>query len=348
MDPCISDLVVAASQCHDYMQNCLHQRLLMESDWAENILADFNLWAASFGIFSGRRAAFDDRILRDENNRLLMSNILSLLQMSVQACLKKSGTSDEVKVDLAWTPNPDEKLAGTRYSPAQQECAPSLSRHVPLPSQHIKVCLEDQGPSVSGGLKSAQQDVNRSFHQLIQVSDALRNNGLKSRFWEADSVFKADDHPELKEHLVQWLQPPNSSLYQVNNISNTCVTPIQERLIEANLKRRNRFLHSQKFSQRPTTRSLEVVGKRETKRQENLLRHSKAAPPNTLHHGPKFLEKLNDKFTQLSSLDSHDLSLLPESQYPGPPKTHDSESFKCPYCQMNLPSIYQKEEALWK
>ncbi len=58
----------------------------MKDEWAENRLADFNLWAAGSGAFAGQRASLDDRLAYEQDTKTLVVNMLTLLYSCISAC----------------------------------------------------------------------------------------------------------------------------------------------------------------------------------------------------------------------------------------------------------------------
>lgn len=58
----------------------------MEFEWAENRLADFNMWAAGSGAFAGQRASLDRRLAHEHDTQIVVMNLLVLLQSCVDRC----------------------------------------------------------------------------------------------------------------------------------------------------------------------------------------------------------------------------------------------------------------------
>lgn len=75
-----------AKQCRARFEECLHLQPLVQYEWAENRLADFNLWAASIGAFAGERASVDDRLALQLDTKNFVISILSLLQGCIEKC----------------------------------------------------------------------------------------------------------------------------------------------------------------------------------------------------------------------------------------------------------------------
>lgn len=81
-----SSISAVATQCRTRLQQCLHLQPLMQYEWAENRLAEFNLWAAGAGAFAGERASLDARLALQIDTQTLVISILSLLLGCVEKC----------------------------------------------------------------------------------------------------------------------------------------------------------------------------------------------------------------------------------------------------------------------
>lgn len=58
----------------------------MRYEWAENRLAEFNLWAAGAGAFAGEKASLDARLALQMDTQTFVISILSLLLSCVEKC----------------------------------------------------------------------------------------------------------------------------------------------------------------------------------------------------------------------------------------------------------------------
>lgn len=89
----ISDI---AQKCRDAFDACLALPALMEQEWAENRLADFNLWASGSGAFAKEKASLDSRLTMDYDAKNLVVNLLITLLFCVGKC-QKHGNEDFVR-----------------------------------------------------------------------------------------------------------------------------------------------------------------------------------------------------------------------------------------------------------
>ena len=58
----------------------------MMDQWAENRLADFNLWAAGVGASAKLKASLDERLAHETSTRGIVTNLLVLLQSIIHEC----------------------------------------------------------------------------------------------------------------------------------------------------------------------------------------------------------------------------------------------------------------------
>jgi hypothetical protein len=88
-----SSIREVAQQCRDALRQSHRIPGLMQYEWAENRLAEFNLWAAGAGVFAGDRASLDSRLAVESETLNLVISILILLLGSVKKCQEICRTS---------------------------------------------------------------------------------------------------------------------------------------------------------------------------------------------------------------------------------------------------------------
>lgn len=100
-------------------------------------------------------------------------------------------------------------------------------------------------------LKQNTNDVEDILKELIRLTAAIRRTGAPSRLQKADSQFDPTAHQELSMHLqVIITAHPSEQMTQSLQLGSLQLSDIQWRLIEANLRRRNRFLYQQRHSRK--------------------------------------------------------------------------------------------------
>lgn len=105
--------------------------------------------------------------------------------------------------------------------------------------------------------QEAIQNLDSAIKNLALIGVAIRRTGQASRNRRADKTFNPDNHQELRTHLecIIRLRPTEEALFHqkdngeyVAKSDNSKLSDIQNRLVEANLRRRHKFLIAQKRS----------------------------------------------------------------------------------------------------
>ncbi|CCT74224.1 related to 1-phosphatidylinositol-4,5-bisphosphate phosphodiesterase [Fusarium fujikuroi IMI 58289] len=104
----------------------------------------------------------------------------------------------------------------------------------------------------NGDLEYTLLDIDSALESLVTLSLAIRRTGRRSRLHKADRLFKAEEHAELRKHLeaIIFLRPGSGPCFKDDEFRTEIesLTPLQNHLITANLKRRNRFIQAQLHS----------------------------------------------------------------------------------------------------
>lgn len=200
------------------------------------------------------------------------------------------------------------------------------------------------------------KNVEDSLNQLTRLTVAIRKAGTRSRLQKADSSF--DPHSpqirSLRRHLeVLLLARPDehgNSDYCEQHLDPTRLSPIQLRLIEANLKRRNRFIYAQRHAQK-----LEGHQKNMTRESTALGKQRQGSGVNPISQGGVALvrEDIQAQSTTTATKVDDAIEIPPEQvprsattvvsvtssriTYPTPPRFHDQQMlFTCPCCCQSL------------
>ncbi|KAM6534498.1 hypothetical protein FALCPG4_004132 [Fusarium falciforme] len=100
-------------------------------------------------------------------------------------------------------------------------------------------------------LEEALLDIESALGSLASLALAVRRTGKRSRLHKADRLFNEEEHSELKQHLecIAVLRPGERG-YSSHRLKQKleALTPVQRRLVVANLRRRNRFLQARRHS----------------------------------------------------------------------------------------------------
>lgn len=87
----------ATETCRRLLRECLSIKSLMEHAWAENRLADLNLWAAGLGAVS-RFASLDERLSSKPYVAEIVANLLGMLELFLEQC-KDFGMRERAKTE---------------------------------------------------------------------------------------------------------------------------------------------------------------------------------------------------------------------------------------------------------
>ncbi|GAW22616.1 hypothetical protein ANO14919_121580 [Xylariales sp. No.14919] len=101
------------------------------------------------------------------------------------------------------------------------------------------------------------QNFDSAIGNLALIGVAIRRTGKASRNRRADLTFDPDEHPDFRTHLecIVLLRPTEEALFHQNenedcvaDLNPSKLSPLQNRLIDANLRRRHKFNIAQKRS----------------------------------------------------------------------------------------------------
>ncbi|KAL8366543.1 hypothetical protein RB595_010413 [Gaeumannomyces hyphopodioides] len=236
------------------------------------------------------------------------------------------------------------------------------------------VGLAEQNKQVDGVLKS----IDSALKNLTLLGVAIRQSGKQWRLRRADDRYSPKDHQDLKAHLefiLQVRQPSTEKREQ------TVKLRMQIHLIEANLRRRNRFIHAQDHSTRLEDRKSshlqssqkqppqpEKPEAKSISTPDAALDPSKVAPESETQPAQHFGERIaastiSGKSTIASLQESKPdskaskpaaaksvISVISASaSYPRPPKPDEErQMFRCPCCCQTLPREVKESDSKWR
>ncbi|GAM43723.1 hypothetical protein TCE0_060f18765 [Talaromyces pinophilus] len=208
----------ATLACHHVFRDLVAVPILEE--WAENCLADLNLWANGAGALKVGKASLDARLSSNLDAKNFVVNLLRMLQAFAEKCVE---LGSEVHSDIPETSELSQAIQDVKYIIGQ------LSR--------ITVSIRKAGTNARIQKADASYDPHHpqiealSLHlQLLLLAKPSRNGALQAKKTSAQGMLLVsciDNKPVVDSYSL---------------------TAIQQRLIEANLKRRNRFLYAQRHA----------------------------------------------------------------------------------------------------
>lgn len=380
----------AAWACRETLEECLKVEMLTKDEWAETRLADFNIWAASVGAFAKPLASLDGRLIRQPAARNVVASLLLALKAFAEECIDMGKPDDQLSLGSRRANDTSglRKEAG-QVVPLQGEVCPSKTedegldaanllnpRSVSPWSDESSSEPESEKPKPSScPLTVAMGRTEAHLDQLIRLGAALRKSGTASRLQKADATFNPADHNDLKEHLNLLLltRPMRNSI--PSNISPAELTPSQRLLINANLRRRNRFTYAKRHAKKlaafdnvglevPAVTYVKVSGREEegtmelseatSAEQANLLVETSKPAATVLTDTtasalePAVKEELLKLPTPSQQASTRLSVTATKLEYPNPPpRTGTMNTFICPCCFQALP-ITHMERRRWR
>ncbi|KAK2776658.1 hypothetical protein CKAH01_12308 [Colletotrichum kahawae] len=235
----------------------------MQLEWAENRLAEFKLWAATTGALAGDTASLDVRLITAPDTKNLVKGLLALLTQCLGKCKRLALPSDdeteevteeldEVGIaieddDESWANDVPEIDSAQRLDAAKdipRGFSPWSDDSASNPESDSRSAAEDTSP-----LLEAKAEVEQIINHLARVALAIRKSGTSSRLHKADRTFDPSKHQNFRRHLeliilARGCEDGRSDYH----LDTEALTAIQERLILANLRRRNRYRYAQKHA----------------------------------------------------------------------------------------------------
>ncbi|KAF5535539.1 ankyrin repeat-containing protein [Fusarium mexicanum] len=257
------DIFNATSACRSSLQSCLSIKPLAVNDWAENRLADFNLWAAGVGASAKTKASLDWRLHYQPEVRVVLVSLLITLRDYIEECkdrgLIESGSESRNATfgDSGESTSRDELSAEARQENlalAWFDALPSGSEDSDSSSTTSE---DDETNKDIRPIEGAMQAMEDILDHLIRIGFAIRKSGTTSRLRKADKSFQQDNYKELKSHLTMALiagaqdnsdnstKTTDQRILDFENIYED-LTSERKHLIVANLRRRHRFNYARR------------------------------------------------------------------------------------------------------
>lgn len=109
------------------------------------------------------------------------------------------------------------------------------------------------------------------LQELIRIGGAIRRAGKKSRLRNADESFNPDDYQDFRQHMIQVLLALPSVIERDRSsctnggrndvkldFTTDRLSPVQEHLINANLRRRHRFIRARRHGKKLAVHRLQA------------------------------------------------------------------------------------------
>lgn len=91
--PTSDNIASATTACRQSLERCTSIKSLKDHGWAENRLADFNVWDSGLGASSSRRASLEDRLALKPHVRTAVLNLLIIYQSAIEIVIDLGNSS---------------------------------------------------------------------------------------------------------------------------------------------------------------------------------------------------------------------------------------------------------------
>lgn len=364
MDP-IGKIHRTAEACQSLFSRCVSSPLFSELEWFENRQGEFNLWVASLKVMGVGRASLDYRLREKPEVQESICDLLDGLLEALTSLLQPIAAPTETDDDDAVSDDADSIFSVSSSDGDDTNSLPSIGK-------------------ADGPFSEQMFNVKTIFSQLARISIAIRRSGANYRYQKADSSLKEDDFEEFKAHLTMVIlmgsigthteEPVDSFAITAQMTDSDLLTDIQQRLIRANIVRRNRILFA--------TRDMKAAEKLEPQKPIELIRELDAiiepapqllqmavkdnfeihvtvsqAPsviaPSTIRTATEIGSQF--KWEQVTEPRKSTASVMTKvtrtgaaQDYPNCPKPISNDILQCPYCADILEASYSKNISRWK
>lgn len=350
--------------------------------WTNGRVIDFRLWAAGVGAFAVGDSSLEKRLACSEKTLDVITCLLESLVMAVQKFVDDALLRGLFDMDR-----------GTRVGAAQGAGANQTS--VPASIVEFARVYSRSLLYRDDSASEACDDVEALIKCLVDLGYLVKEAGRSSRFRRSDMTFEKKQYTGLLKHLETVLRSKaylDDKAYLdgvediVQSFLSVRLSPGQYHLIEANLRRRHRFVCAQqRFNQYQTN---EQTSPKNVAAEAGLLQTTRRSPlsseqehtsrshadqtlttdpprqPKKVTFAPSTVdpEKLRGKVTRTGqnaarsdgssiALTSPMTSVAAEMSYPRPPAVsddHNTQAFSCPCCYETLNVSIARSSALWK
>ncbi|KAK4444752.1 hypothetical protein QBC34DRAFT_334438, partial [Podospora aff. communis PSN243] len=268
----------ATVSCRKSLVECQSIKPLKDHGWAENRLADFDLWAAGVGASAKQRASLDWRLYFQPQARIVVTNLLVTLREFIQQC-RVLGCDDGTTDEQTTTDQHDswvEDVPGFSPAAVAGHCAGDKSRAPLSDGESDDSCSSSSSRSASDNgiqttaLLELMRHTEDLLDQLIRLGLAIRRSGTNARLRKADSTFDENNYADLRRFLSlallleredKKLEEKDKKLEErdkksdlkfdeTTNWGYNELTPQQKHLVIANLRRRHRFAYARRHQKK--------------------------------------------------------------------------------------------------
>ncbi|KAI8715897.1 NB-ARC domain-containing protein [Fusarium sp. LHS14.1] len=370
-------------ECQALFESCQRNPHLSGDDWIDKMSAEFNWWSLGIGAAKGGHSSLDYRVQTRDDVRNVLVNLLDSLATSIAKYIDAASKSCSLSTSTT-TPAYDKDLQGSAAHGSESQASEDGSM------------IDEQ-----------KYYIETTIRFLSQISMAIRKSGTKFRHQRVDKLLTARELElkEFRDYIRHFLLMSPTKVHTLHGILHQYsvtgdptwkilwitlkayftdirrLTPVQSRLIQANLVRRNRFdlylaryhrkMRVQKGQQLPRTQATTVATMRPQEPQAPAPSQSRVLQPSSKQDDTIPFQPSRTEGSQRSSQSATKIGsfVMPQrtqqqkarsvstklsqgvlkQDYPKCPGA-EGESFWCPYCAQLLDSSYSdsKKNKRWR
>ncbi|RSL67720.1 hypothetical protein CEP54_003102 [Fusarium duplospermum] len=261
MEP--NELCRRTEECLSFFQDVSKHQTLADDDWFEDRAADFVWWSHGLKAQKTGRSSLDYRLRDRPDIQKVIAGLLDSLAQALKECLQpekdegQGSTHDDHEDEASQS---DDSSSGSSWSEFSDEVDQSKDKDASADTPDT----EDSDPRFY---------IETNLKLLAKISIAIRRSGAKLRYLKADAYLKAhsdhDEYVQLRSHLLFLIlvgpyeqklfgelrrrttheQLPKAVEVVVRSwiVDPSRATLNQQRLVEANIIRRNRIAYARRF-----------------------------------------------------------------------------------------------------
>ncbi|KAK1704937.1 hypothetical protein BDP67DRAFT_532235 [Colletotrichum lupini] len=362
-------------------------------EWVEDCQANFNIWAASIKAKSSGKSSLDHRVKDRKDVSRVICNHLDGLLGALERILEISS--------LGFVETETQKLPVCR----QED---STIRGASRSESSMSESITDSDSAEEDSLETLYEEQKTYLHKILEklarLSTAIRKSGTKYRYAKIDAQLNEKDFEDFRTYQIalleiangrqrqpklctstEWMEWMESISSEASQSPGHLISPMQQRLVQANILRRHRMQYANRNNTRTAPASAvkkpqEALGmdKQELDKETVYQSHTVVStskklsiePDNALTLGSELVDRVKSAKTESAGPTATKLGSDFDVQkvvtrkavstttrathtginqeYPRCPKVAAGQMFSCPYCADLLSSDYAKTEPKWK
>ncbi|KAH7131289.1 hypothetical protein EDB81DRAFT_728454 [Dactylonectria macrodidyma] len=266
---CTDELCRLTEKCASTFTYLADQSGISDHDWLEDRAADFAWWSHGLKAQKTGRSSLDFRLRNRPDIQKIISGLLHSLLSALEEYPRSCGDAQKASgndptADRNETDDESSESDGSSTHSPWSELSIEGPEGKAKTSSPATPLSEDSGPRFF---------IKTNLSLLVKMSIAIRKSGAKLRYLKADEYLQShmdnNEYMELRQHLSFLIQvgPYEQRLFielgrqsTINKIPKAVqivvrawildpsrITPIQQRLVETNVTRRNRIIYARRM-----------------------------------------------------------------------------------------------------